>query len=903
MANSSIAAFKSRFRHDRSGRARFVFQTDDGSRCQRFQNAQHAILSRAGVGLSPSAWLVASLVALEGIANAADLELAYMATPARHFWRGHWRICWTRAEHGQDARALSLVTVQAASAIRELLPFSDAAADLVRFLQKEGIYPADITCSLDEVVRDAVVWLQYTTSPVLHGHIAGENMLTALPLNAIARDVTARPLLSVEPAEANVEGPCPHTALSLGLEAALLGRRSAIGADDRFLYLLGNALRAPKGFSPPSRRSKIRRQLAGLSSGLADVCEITALLFAYATELATSGTEFKRVLSPDTPYAYVQAIGKHLLDEFQGKRISDLSEEAYGEAFTRLVSLVAGHSPSEAGLRGFHRFLTCWWEVPALPAGVFKAEAEPTVSANVIWPHESSLVDLWLLDASSDRACAQARVALAIGRECKVRAQEVMTLRCRSISIEDDRVVIEIARDISDGKEKTKEGRRRVSLHDPGAIQVVSDWLKRRSLENALPGDYLFGDPNDAGRICERGRTYYLMNRLPKVATGDPTVSFHTLRHTQGSVELEHLLLTSADAEVNPLDQLAAEAGHVGAHVTARHYGHLFELAILSQVDRAILPELSASSIAGLLGCSSDSVRQRLSRGIRALQASTGCPDRQARARVVLSLFQNMTPPHTDLMLAALCDTDLPIRPVLFPPKSAPALVQVWDTLQDLSIGYSAESTALRQAIPLSWVQEIAAQAGRFADTHGQSFADQPDLDLHGLEALRNHSGRLLGFRPSFLRSSSPLSTYMTKGLQNVDKVLLRDACKYWERNLGGERLCLQLRSPGVSRFLQAIKDAGVPVNALSLRCSGREKRAGAGAATVDQLALAVHAIFGASVPITRLKSRPGRSGCWLLVRSSMGSTTLRGRSVSMARFHSHMLAAAIWLHFFEKEF
>ena len=150
-----------------------------------------------------------------------------------------------------------------------------------------------------------------------------------------------------------------------------------------------------------------------------------------------------------------------------------------------------------------------------------------------------------------------------------MRIGELLVLRIGNVLDEGDHLVVEIARELRDGREKSHEGRRRVMVCDTTAMAIVRTWLARRAAELAIDQDYLFGQPDRPTELAHAGKMYFWLNRLLKTVTGDENISLHSFRHTHASQRLAAMLLQDNDDEVNPLDRLANEMGHIGGHVTA----------------------------------------------------------------------------------------------------------------------------------------------------------------------------------------------------------------------------------------------------------------------------------------------------------------------------------------------
>jgi integrase len=834
------------------------------------------------------------LVCLDAVATLGDWKSAYAAIPERHHIDSYWRIAWVGTKTSLKARYLSNLTTTHIETAVALQSFEVAVQDLWRVLCCKGLYPP--TCSTEELLADAREWIHAHLGSLLAAHVSGDNPMTALPTSAIARKLTKLPLKQAQRAPEDQDDadddPGPDL-MGRCLEAALLGQIAALGSDEGFVADLCDALRPPRGMSVGRQRARIRTNLKLLIPRVDKAGETAALLFAYAWQIVTEGTLLKERAAPGTPYAYVQPIAQHVLEAFAGNSVSQLSEQAYEERFRSLVRKAEGKSPALAGLRGFHRFLRSWWEAPPLARDVFGAESETAVAANVIWPHEVDLMDAWLCAAPAVRVNGQVRVANAVASSDSIRSAELWALRCRDVQDHGDHFVIDIARNLKHGAEKTKEGRRRLVVRGERAIQILRAWMELRASEAALPKHLLFGTKDHPETVHERGKMYYLMNWLPKVATGDDSVSFHTHRHTVISLKLADCWRRRSEAEVSEVDQLAADAGHIHAAVSARFYGHLFEAAIRHRVDRAVFrPERQwAAKLAGWLDCSHDVLRQALSRAERAPLVKSAQEDAiDARVRVIGERFVQASPRPTSPDLASLCDTTAPPSPISTATRPV-SLRTVWRLMRDVSDGCSPRTAATRNSVDLTVVTQLMALVGQFADAYGQRSRDVNTFDLFGQSALTERTGAILGcklaYRADFVEALSFPSADDADRLSN-----LALACEYWKRNRQASQLMIASESSLLAPFLRQLRAFGIAPSAISVRGA---RACQDSAAAVQAAVLHIRAVFEVTVRQLDITRRAGRPGVYLVVAPKSSKANLRGHGASTLWLHSVMLAATVW--------
>lgn len=891
--------FSSLFKKRGGGRSRFEFKKDHPARARRFQEFQHDLLCQGTKELSAPARIAGLLVGLDAICTVDGLARAYNALSTRHLVRGHWRIGWESASTGEDARFLSPITVAALGTRHPAASFESAKRDLLAFLQKRLYRASDDP--LNELLIDAASWYQDIAGPLFAAHILGEAPLSALPISAFAREVTRMPLAAskqvLDPLEGAEQSP-DDSPFADCLAAALLGRNAA-ASDHVFVDDLCNSLAPPKGKTAAVQRSTIQAGLMGLISKLEDVGEAAALLYGYAWHLATTGTLLKKRPAPKTPQTYVRAIGVDILEEFGDAAISKLSEDEYVAAFERLAQVSTDNEVRLTALRGFHRFLRTWWDAPQIPRNVLAGDSQPAVSANVVWPHEVALLDDWLAARSGARLYQQARAALSIGSSAPVRISEVFALRCKNVMIEEGEVTLEIARELRDGSEKTKAGRRRVVIRDPSTVGLILEWLDRRySRDRASPNDLLFGDPEDASQIYQHGRTYYLLNKLLKVATGDETVSFHTLRHTVISNLLHQYWMSGGDRSSDEQARIATEAGHVGVHVSAKFYGHLFEEALRLRVDTRTIGRFSTALLAPWLGCSDQTLRQHLSRKCRTL----GDDVRDRRASAICGIVRERVyraQPAADLAaLQALCSTETPVCPI-FNWQKPPSLRSAWHFLRDIASGASLYDAAQSHSIGVEEGRKLLLHVSDFAERKGRKLPDRPAPEFHARAALRDASGDILGARVQF-DAEALIQLDLRRDPETADQLdQLRSATEYWARNLEGNQIRVVPTATLFAPFLAQLKSFGIPVEAISYRIATSGNRETS--ETAEGLT-AAYAAFGRSPKIIGVKPRSGRPSSYLVVSLVAKKPALRGHGASSMWIHSLMLACHAWLGIQNKE-
>jgi hypothetical protein len=96
---------------------------------------------------------------------------------------------------------------------------------------------------------------------------------------------------------------------------------------------------------------------------------------------------------------------------------------------------------------------------------------------------------------------------------------------------------------------------------------------------------------------------------------------------------------------------------------------------------------------------------------------------------------------------------------------------------------------------------------------------------LAGISALRDPSGKSLGFKADFDRTSQARWRLLSTALARTDKKILRDACNYWSRALHGAYLAVH-PGPGWSRMIELIKNTSINTSQMALKWSMPKSKA-----------------------------------------------------------------------------
>lgn len=888
--NKPPPAFKiSVFKRDPSFRAHFIQGPNMGTACQRFEIFQCYVLNEGIKTLDPSSLVLGCLLAFDGLATDSNLRGSYDRCASAPRWHQAVRVDWLDGPR-INARNLSALTTLAIARVDQWASYEAAQDQLMRHMAHAPLGRAAIDrgqALWTALLQDAMGWLQPTVQPVLFGHVNDAGRLSALPLSALAREEQGLALKtessgSEEETDANTN----TNAYARAFESAMLGNTSSFLAGSQFVTKLIDALRPPPSGSTASKRVVILKQMGLLAAHIDQVDEVSALLFLFALDLLEKGTRRKSELAPGTPYQYVQSFAGEFHANASNMRLSGIAPEPYALMFRTLLSTstkVASYRV--AGLKAFHLYLRAWWQVPRLPADVFKVAIDARVSANVVWPHEIKRVYQWLSEVDPTREMRQLSAAFCIAASAMIRISELLVLRLLNVIDEGEHVVIEIAREIRDGKEKSAAGRRRLTITDPLAIAQIRAWLSQRVEENATADHYLFGDPSHPDKLAATGKMYFWMNKLLKAATGDDSISLHSLRHSIATQRFVLILNDVNEHEINPLDALANEAGHVGGHVTAVNYCHQYEAGLRRSLDAELLHlNIDYAAIQAWTGIAQATLRQRVSRA----------KDVDARSAILWAVLAEQATLVVRPTVGSTLTLVEPQNPLSTDNARVLRYQQVVGMLSDIASGLSMGQTSLRQDVDEALVVEAVKLVGAFADQHGEPGTEMSDLLSLGFKSLRDASGTLLGLRPDFVRLRQTRWALLARTIERCDSSMLTSATNYWLRALTGWHLAVR---PGIGwdDFITLIGQVGINTSLMALRWSATPARE-AEVSTALALAQATLRIkLGKSLLQQRQAYRAGRTAIWLLIGSNAKLLNQDGTANSAVGLHCCLLAAHVW--------
>ena len=333
-------------------------------------------------------------------------------------------------------------------------------------------------------------------------------------------------------------------------------------------------------------------------------CSTSAFLFLWVIHLLEYGSV--RLATPT-----IGTIRTYVFSEID--RIHDRLIEAGGSPANRsdeewrgiLESLL--QEPELSGVRinalaSFHRFLVIQFGIEPQSDLFNKATEECVPRANALWPHQIANAFNRIAKTTNDpRLQKMMGAILALGVEGIFRIGEVPSLRLSNVKVDatGDGIYVAVRPGRQHHKGKSNAAAKIIKLSISPYRHFIEEWLKQRDIDAAdVDADLLFGDPNFPHKCYRMGMCIRLINKILKEATGDPTISFHTLRHSNIGSELLLIFLASVKhTSISATHRLMVAAAHQSEITTYESYFHRPEVVVRHYLDKAVRPFLASPAI------------------------------------------------------------------------------------------------------------------------------------------------------------------------------------------------------------------------------------------------------------------------------------------------------------------
>lgn len=872
---------------DRTGRAHFRPTISTAAGAARFRNFQIKLLNGTLVFNDMSTRFAANLIAFDGIATHPDLMAVLALHDQLYTWNEHTCLEWAGKNKRVNRRFISIFTKQdwTSSRSAELHSPEEILNNLEIALEKA--YPTKSTSKLEQLLHDAQTWMFEVLPGPIFAHCLSLIPLAALPREVLAREESHKALLSVAKMPTESEA-------SLGFAAALGGYFSHDRTDHGgwLLNKLVIACRHKKQVADHIDKHRILKECLALSPE-ADLAGRTAsLILAWAIDLVESGTASESNLSPGTIDLYVKYAAPALHECFKNEDIEEVDAEKFSDIYTFIIKSASPgvQKTFASALSSWHQFIQYWLDATPIKKSLYSGIEESAPRANVLWPHEKQLIETWISAATGDeRLINQLQVSHAIATACRIRISELLKLRMRNIRAHGMDIEIEISPMRRDGKLKTLSAQRVTLIHSGTATTIISKWVDRRKSEGALLEDLFFGDPHKPDRGYKLGQLCVTLNQLLKSATGDPKASFHIYSHDWISNKIAEALLSNPENDINPLDNLAAEAGHFSSQTSLIHYFHFIEGPLRHFLDCAIQSLVLTSSIVSRYSnLSPASLRQQLHRSKQnsdkqnlywlAMANNSKNPVKYTASSPFE--FENAHPPSSLAKLQSTCFSDM------------------LHMLSDLSKGMSVPVTSSRCDIPESIVYEVAVISCNLLKQLGildktMHAHDSVDAVAHFQMAFLGKSGEQIRFDKINQNKLDQVRVYLTQQVNTID---LESACISWANcyRKGYISLDKPSQATGLIKFLHETKGAQ---NRLVICTSIHSDRTVQNRGDLPAQITAVFKRVFALPPFFDAQSpRRGRPNNYLVISGiePLEGNNLENASISMRGFNALLFAAFV---------
>lgn len=573
----------------------------------------------------------ACLVSLDSI-SPGSLPRVETGLGQVYLWKDHFCIEWRedspprlerRALHARTMLILSNKDksdpkpTRRLALLNQLEVFLETQSDYADFKPKDRVRQLEL---------DAICWWYQNLPLPLFFHVTGIQ-----PLSAVSRACLASQASHLVPALQDIsvdEARDQHVADSC---SELLDAMALSTGADKSSILIRQALEHISLLSSETDAMAKRRwvgALLELRMAAIQTGPISSLLLAWAIDLIEAGS----IQQPNSPKKTLSTYLKKALEPlfFAFNSLpADLDRwdtELLDEKYRALISAepTGSQKTMAAALSNFHYFLQTWLDVSPLRKSLRADLPQPEVKAIVIWPTQIERAIDWINALTDDpRLAAAIRVTLHIAKEAPSRATEIAFLRVANILDWGTHIEVEIAPSAKFGRLKSRAAQRRLYLHDPTGMKVIRDWVQHRVSSGLGKTALLFGDPLRPDTVYKRAAMSRCINQLIKSATGNPSASGHSLRHTTISLVNESNLLTSSITDINRFKETAVSAGHVTGATGLIWYTHLYERALRQYVDAALLTlvRLSSEEAGRIVGLNAATLRQEAHR----IKSETAC--------------------------------------------------------------------------------------------------------------------------------------------------------------------------------------------------------------------------------------------------------------------------------------
>lgn len=873
----------------------------------RFDQFIGWMLRNARGDLTPAQQVIVCGIALEALTNKEDL-LGFLHAASRPMLRGtDLHVAWS-VRDCLRRRSISAISALAIDSLPDQpmdwgTELETLAGRLTHF------YPSTQnlrqTERLAHVLSDACGWLYLHLPNPCFGYVAGKFNLTVLPDSVYSRhfglltqNVCVTPpaidtLVYVKDAACDLS--FSDASSTSGSRWLILALKDLLREDTN-----GDRIRTADHLA----RDVVRQRLDTITRTLTrSGTPVDGLLLSWVIFLLESGSARVRNPKIGTVGRYVNAIAG-LLHETLRKSApvpADLDQDEWESLFKLMLQGDVVTNERRCALASFHHFLLTQFGIDPMPWLFSGVHEQATPNANYLWRADVqsmfALIPCVISDPRLQRAIG---ALLSIGNGGSVRAGEVRSLRLCDIRTVGGKLTIYVLPCRSHHQGKSLAARRPIDFSDAPGRSVIEAWVQNRRNDCARDEDLLFGDPHHPEKGFRLGTCQRLLNQVMRMATGDPSVSFHSLRHT---IICDELLAALMNAEVHqsisPVHRVKVQAGHKHEWTTFLSYFHVPESVIRHWIDMAVAKHINRPVVvATWMNVSAETMRQNRHRA-------------PAKDRYLQDLLRTCAhkkiagftvPPHA---LASCTNT-------LTTAASPPLIYDYFfRLLSDIGNAQSMDAICSRNSTSEECVVRVChiiarltsrlESGGRKKRKHLLSSANSQVALDHASDAISNIGCRFKGVGEPHLQGLEKFLTNAT--LPNETIKMAASAwitCKHQHM--------LSLTDPEAVRpLIMMLAEASVLQGnmVVRVRVDPRVEPIDAGQALdcldVISARSSLELIYpGIQIYIEKTRTRGGCPNVYLLLsrrRLEYGKSASPA-SCRMDRFHALMLALAVWIEF-----
>ncbi len=362
-------------------------------------------------------------------------------------------------------------------------------------------------------------------------------------------------------------------------------------------------------------------------------------------------------------------VGRELVACARGRDILQLKVSELEDLYESVLDLhvtLSGQCEAGKTLKSLHAYLMRTNEhVPAVDWEELDGFVSPrhSVNANVLSPdhYDQTLNRVWVRRDLRDRYGYMRYLITGLGYRLAGRRQEVRRLRLKDLVFLKTQAFLRMV-DTALGEVKSASSRRWFPLHDllsADELAYLRRWHAQRCAETEDRDALLFCDVGCDHELVGRERTFDIILAVLRAVTGDPSIKYHSLRHSFptwlllgmeanrlpdlpkeiGDVKAARFetLLDGRSATRKLLYQTSMLMGHASPRMTLLHYVHCCDLLLHYWMRRRV-PRLRIEHLGPLLGYRKSSVYRKLrDRGIEALAQMYELPEALVIARPALT--------------------------------------------------------------------------------------------------------------------------------------------------------------------------------------------------------------------------------------------------------------------------